>query len=94
MDVFILPETFYRIHVCPLQVIEFYNENHRNNFKQSLTKALADAGSTLECHEAKLKRIYAKALTQKKRNQYLEKFFKTVFSEASAYNYQKDIEPE
>ena len=71
-----------------LQVVEFYNENHRTVFKQSLTKALADAGATLECNEAKLKRIYAKALTQKKRNQYLEKFFKTVFSEASVVLYK------
>lgn len=76
-----------------LQVVEFYNEKQRSLFKQSLGKVLAECGSTLECNETKLKRIYGKALTQKKRNQYLEKFFKTVFSEVSRlYIYANSIE--
>ena len=64
-----------------VQVVEFVNERQRTLFKQTLSQALAVSGSTLECHETKIKHIYRRALTQKKRNQYLEKFFKTVFSE-------------
>lgn len=70
-------------------VVEFVNERQRTLFKQTLSQALAVSGSTLECHETKIKHIYRRALTQKKRNQYLEKFFKTVFSEA----FQMDYDP-
>ncbi|XP_053408593.1 dual oxidase-like isoform X3 [Mercenaria mercenaria] len=70
-------------------VIELSNESQRRIFVETLQHTLANAGASIDYQEAKLKNIYKKAFTQKKRNQLLEKFFKTVFSEA----FQMDYDP-
>ena len=65
------------------QVLQFSNETERRIFMETLQQALKNHGGCLEHDETKLKHMYKTAFTQKKRNQILERFFKTVFSEVT-----------
>ncbi|KAL4228920.1 NAD(P)H oxidase [Mactra antiquata] len=75
-------------------VLQLSNESHRRAVVDSIQNALLNVGGTLDCHETKLSHIYKKAFTQRKRNQLLERFFKTVFSEAFEMDYDPTLDQE
>ncbi|KAH3701183.1 hypothetical protein DPMN_076166, partial [Dreissena polymorpha] len=62
-------------------VLQLTNESQRRVLLTSLEQTLVENAGSLVCHEMKEKHLYQKAFTQQKRNQLLERFFKTVFSE-------------
>lgn len=69
------------------QVLQLSSEAQRRQFLETLQQTLANVGGTLDYHEAKLAHIYKNAFTKKKRDQSLERFFKTVFSEVFSFIY-------
>ena len=70
-------------YIGPLQVLQFDTCSNRQAFEADLSQSLEMHGITCNIQEAKSKAILEAAFTQKKRNDRLEKFFKSVFSEVS-----------
>ncbi|KAK3106022.1 hypothetical protein FSP39_011167 [Pinctada imbricata] len=70
-------------------VLMFDTCNNRQTFEIDLTHALEACDTQCNIQEAKVKTILESAFTQRKRNARLEKFFKSVFSEA----FQMDYDP-
>lgn len=73
-------------------VVEFPSEPMRSDF-ESVLCAFAqshEVGTTIE--ELKLNELYASVTTKEKRNRMLEKFFKTVFSEAFRMDYDPSLD--
>lgn len=73
-------------------ILIFPNYNLRSSFLSSLTYSLKHYGKKFTIMELKLNIIHQQAVTQKKRNMQLEKFFKSVFSEAFDMDYDPDLE--
>ncbi|XP_050407076.1 dual oxidase 2 [Patella vulgata] len=73
-------------------VLVFSTEIHRNKFEQELSEFLESFAIETEIFEKKLKDIYAMAMTKEKRNLQLEKFFKTVFTEAFQMDYDPSLD--
>ncbi|XP_063423293.1 dual oxidase-like isoform X1 [Mytilus trossulus] len=73
-------------------ILVFPNYNMRSSFLTSLTSTLKRYGKKYTIMEMRLKTIYDQAVTQKKRNMQLEKFFKSVFSEAFDMDYDPNLE--
>ncbi|KAL3836734.1 hypothetical protein ACJMK2_022153 [Sinanodonta woodiana] len=71
-------------------VLQFPTESQRRYFVDYLKETISEYERQLQTKEMKLKHIYSTAFTQKKRNAVLERFFKTVFSEA----FQMDYDPQ
>ncbi|XP_052252760.1 dual oxidase 1-like isoform X3 [Dreissena polymorpha] len=75
-------------------VLQLTNESQRRVLLTSLEQTLVENAGSLVCHEMKEKHLYQKAFTQQKRNQLLERFFKTVFSEAFQMDYDPTLDQE
>ncbi|CAG2200081.1 DUOX [Mytilus edulis] len=73
-------------------ILVFPNYNMRSSFLTSLTSTLKRYGKKYTIMEMRLKTIYDQAVTQRKRNMQLEKFFKSVFSEAFDMDYDPNLE--
>ncbi|ESO86842.1 hypothetical protein LOTGIDRAFT_235234 [Lottia gigantea] len=73
-------------------VLVFNSELNRNVFDEDLSQFLASYEIETDLKEKKLKDIYSMAMTKEKRNKQLEKFFKTVFTEAFKLDYDPAFE--
>lgn len=73
-------------------VLQFTNGTLRQQFVDKLSQVLQEDGIIFAYHEEKLKDIYKTAFTQMKRNHLLERFFKTVFSEAFEMDYDPTLD--
>ncbi|XP_069121720.1 dual oxidase-like [Argopecten irradians] len=72
--------------------LQFQTFAQRSLFENALCALLEKDGRQAIIHEVKIKHIYSNTFTQIKRNAVLEKFFKTVFSEAFQMDYDPDLE--
>ncbi|OWF46058.1 Dual oxidase [Mizuhopecten yessoensis] len=72
--------------------LQFPSYAQRDLFENALCSLLEKNSRQAIIHEVKLKLIHNNTFTQIKRNAVLEKFFKTVFSEAFQMDYDPDLE--
>ena len=70
--------------VCPqlsFQVVEFDSEDLRMNTIAMFREALVQQRKSILLDDDDYERVYKRAITQEKRQNLLEKFFRSVFSE-------------
>lgn len=73
-------------------VVEFPSEPMRNEFGTMLCSFSQEHNVDVSVIELKLQDLYNAATTKEKRNRMLEKFFKTVFSEAFQMDYDPSLD--
>ncbi|KAH9500299.1 Dual oxidase 2, partial [Bulinus truncatus] len=73
-------------------VVEFSSEPMRNEFASMLCTFAQEYGVAVSEMEIKLQDLYCAATTKEKRNKMLEKFFKTIFSEAFQMDYDPSLD--
>ncbi|CAG5124174.1 unnamed protein product [Candidula unifasciata] len=73
-------------------VVEFRTEALRSDFVSMLCQFVQNHNVDISVIELKLHDLYSAATTKEKRNKMLEKFFKTVFTEAFQMDYDPNLD--